>query len=92
MVDSGELIGTLPLPVAGLINDELNAAEMTAKVAEMTKIAQERLGVQVHGPFMHLAFLSLTTSPTWKLTDRGLLNVENLEILPVLIEPALATA
>lgn len=92
MVDDGELIGTLPLPVAGLINDELNAAEMTAKVAEMTRIAQQRLGVQVHGPFMHLAFLSLTTSPTWKLTDRGLLNVETLEILPVIIEPALAEA
>jgi adenine deaminase len=89
MVDSGELIGTLPLPVAGLVNDELNAAEMTAKVSEMTKIAQTRLGVKVHGPFMHLAFLSLTTSPVWKLTDRGLLNVETLEILPVMIEPAL---
>lgn len=92
MVDDGKLIGTLPLPVAGLINDELNAAEMTAKVAEMTKIAQGHLGVQVHGPFMHLAFLSLTTSPTWKLTDRGLLNVETLEILPVVLEPALVNA
>lgn len=92
MVDGGELIGTLPLPVAGLINDELNAAEMTAKVSEMTKIAQDRLGVQVHGPFMHLAFLSLSTSPVWKLTDRGLVNVETLEILPVVIEPALADA
>lgn len=92
MVDDGELIGTLPLPVAGLINDELNAAEMTAKVSEMTKIAQTRLGVQVHGPFMHLAFLSLSTSPVWKLTDRGLVNVETLEILPVIIEPAMANA
>ena len=90
MVDGGEFVGTLPLPVAGLINDELNAADMTAKVAEMTRIAQTRLGVQVHGPFMHLAFLSLTTSPTWKLTDRGLLNVDTLEILPVIIEPAIA--
>jgi adenine deaminase len=86
MVDSGKVIGTLPLPVAGLINDLLTASEMTAKVAEMTGIAQQRLGVTVHGPFMHLAFLSLTTSPTWKLTDRGLLNVATLEILPTVVE------
>ena len=92
MVDDGELIGTLPLPVAGLINDLLSAAEMTAKVAEMTKIAQTRLGVKVHGPFMHLAFLSLTTSPVWKLTDRGLLNVATLEILPVVVEEELVEA
>lgn len=90
MVDGGDVIGTLPLPVAGLINDELNATEMAAKVAEMTAVAQGRLGVKVHGPFMHLAFLSLTTSPVWKLTDRGLLNVETLEILPVVMEDALA--
>lgn len=90
MVDDGELIGTLPLPVAGLINDELSAGEMTEKVTEMTRIAQERLGVEVHGPFMHLAFLSLTTSPTWKLTDRGLLNVDSLEILSPVVEPVFA--
>lgn len=90
MVENGEVVGTLPLPVAGLINDEMNALEIAAKVADMTHIAQKRLGVKVHGPFMHLAFLSLTTSPVWKLTDRGLLNVETLEILPVVMEDALA--
>jgi adenine deaminase len=92
MVDGGELIGTLPLPVAGLINDDYTADEMTAKLAEMTAIAQQRLGVKVHSPFMHLAFLSLSTSPEWKLTDRGLLKVDTLEIFPSLVEPMLKVA
>jgi adenine deaminase len=91
MVDGGEIVGVLPLPVAGLINDELSADEMVQAVETMTNIAQQRLGVQVHGPFMHLAFLSLTTSPEWKLTDRGLLDVESLTILPSVIENAVPT-
>jgi adenine deaminase len=92
MVDDGELIGTMPLPVAGLINDEMNAAEMADKIAELTLIAQNRLGVKVHGPFMHLAFLSLSTSPEWKLTDRGIVNVTTLDILSPIISVSEAVA
>jgi adenine deaminase len=86
LADSGEVIGTLRLPVAGLLTDELTAPEMSSAVAELTSLAQERLGVQVHGPFMHLAFLSLATSPVWKITDRGLLDVERYSVLPAVVE------
>jgi adenine deaminase len=48
--------------------------------------------VKVHSPFMHLAFLSLSTSPEWKLTDRGLLKVDTLEIFPSVVEPLLKVA
>jgi len=92
LADAGELVDRLPLPVAGLINDELTAPEMSATMARITEVARERLGVKVHGPFMHLAFLSLTTSPTWKLTDRGVLDVESYTILPAVVEPATAPA
>jgi len=40
------------------------------------------LGCKVHAPFMHLSFLGLSTSPKWKITDMGLVDVENFEILP----------
>lgn len=88
LADGGEVIGTLRLPIAGLMTDELTAPEMSAAVAELTSLAQERLRVQVHGPFMHLAFLSLATSPVWKITDRGLLDVERYSLLPAVIAGA----
>jgi adenine deaminase len=87
MVDGGKVIDSLRLPIAGLMSDEYEADDMTNKVAEMTKAAQEKLGVKVHSPFMHLAFLSLSTSPEWKLTDKGLLKVDTLEIFPPLRDP-----
>lgn len=85
LASEGEVIGTLHLPIAGLMTDELNASEMAAAVAELTALARERLGVRVHGPFMHLAFLSLATSPVWKITDRGLLDVERYSLLEAVI-------
>jgi adenine deaminase len=92
VVDGGEVIGTLRLPIAGLITDELDAGEMADALAQLTELAQQRLGVQVHGPFMHLAFLSLATSPRWKITDRGLLDVESYTILPAVVEASTTAA
>ena len=36
-------------------------------------------------PFMHLAFLSLATSPKWKITDKGVVDVENYKIIPSIV-------
>lgn len=88
LVDEGKIMGSLPLPIAGLINDEMTASEISTKIEDLTRLANTHFGITVHGPFMHLAFLSLSTSPVWKLTDRGLLNVETLDIIPVVIEQA----
>jgi adenine deaminase len=92
VVDGGEVVGSLRLPIAGLITDELTAPQMSAAMADLTRTAQERLGVKVHGPFMHLAFLSLATSPQWKITDHGLLDVESYTVLPTVVggTPAVA--
>ncbi|MCC6225374.1 MAG: adenine deaminase [Microthrixaceae bacterium] len=88
LIDDGEVIGSLRLLVAGLVSDELDAVEMSEAMDDLTRLAQDQLGVTVHGPFMHLAFLSLATSPKWKITDRGLLDVASYTILPVVAEAA----
>lgn len=86
LVKSGKVIGELGLPVAGLITDELSADELTDKMSELTRLAKEELKCQAHAPFMHLAFLSLTTSPKWKITDKGVVDANNYCVIPTLAE------
>lgn len=82
----GRVIGDLPLRVGGLITDELTGGEVSSKLEELESIAKNELGCSVHSPFMHLSFLSLTTSPKWKITDKGLIDVNNFKILnPIVI-------
>ena len=46
-----------------------------------------RQGGTLRAPFMHLSFLALSTSPKWKLTDWGLIDVESFRVLDSVVEP-----
>lgn len=81
LVDKSSVINELRLPVGGLITDELTAGQVSAKIRELEEDAKVKLGCQVHAPFMHLSFLALSTSPKWKITDKGIVDVERFEIL-----------
>lgn len=81
LVDKGSVINDLRLPVGGLITDELTGTQVSVKIRELEEDAKVKLGCQVHAPFMHLSFLALSTSPKWKLTDKGIVDVERFEIL-----------
>lgn len=85
MIKDGKVVGDLALPVGGLITDELTGEEASEKIAELHRQAQEELGCGIHVPFMHLSFLSLVTSPKWKITDVGLIEVDRFEVLPTII-------
>ncbi len=86
LVKNGEVIGDMGLPVAGLITDELNASELTERMSYLTGLAKDVLMCEAHAPFMHLAFLALTTSPKWKLTDKGVVDANNYCVIPTVIE------
>lgn len=81
VVNQGKVINELRLPVGGLITDELTGHEVAEKIRSLEADAKEKLGCKVHAPFMHLSFLALSTSPKWKLTDKGIIDVERFEIL-----------
>lgn len=83
---NGKVIDDLRLPVGGLITDELNGHEVSRKISQLEKTVKDQLGCKVHAPFMHLSFLALSTSPKWKITDQGLIDVNNFTILPPVIE------
>jgi len=82
VVKNGRVLDELALPVGGLITDELTGSEVSQKIADLERVCKDQLGCKVHAPFMHLSFLGLSTSPKWKITDMGLVDVENFEILP----------
>ncbi|OZU87814.1 adenine deaminase [Virgibacillus indicus] len=86
MIKDGKVVGDLPLRVGGLITDELSGREVSEKIAELTRLAKDELGCAIHVPFMHLSFWSLVTSPEWKITDMGLIDVDKFEILSPVVE------
>lgn len=85
MIKDGKVVGDLPLRIGGLMTDELTGKEMSVKIAELHRLAQEELGCGIHVPFMHLSFVSLVTSPKWKITDMGLIEVDKYEVIPTVI-------
>ena len=82
VVKDGKVLGELRLPIAGLMTDEKSASELTDSMSELHRIARDDLECQAHAPFMHLAFLSLTTSPKWKITDKGVVDANNYCVIP----------
>ncbi|HWN20783.1 MAG TPA: adenine deaminase [Gaiellaceae bacterium] len=81
VVDGGRVTAELPLPIAGLMSD-LPLAEVIA-ASEATVAAVHALGSEVESPFQSLAFLALSVIPSLKITDRGLVDVDRFELVPL---------
>ena len=81
VVDGGTVTAELPLPIAGLMSD-LPLAEVIA-ASEASVAAVHALGSQVESPFQSLAFLALSVIPALKITDRGLVDVDRFELVPL---------
>jgi adenine deaminase len=80
-VDGGEIMAELALPVAGLLSDRPLAEVIEA--SEATVAAVHALGSEVVSPFQSLAFLALSVIPSLKITDRGLVDVDRFELVPL---------
>jgi adenine deaminase len=81
VVDGAEVLAELPLPVAGLLSDAPLAEVLEASHAVIA--AARELGCELEAPFQHLAFLALSVIPSLKLTDRGLVDVDRFELVPL---------
>jgi adenine deaminase len=62
-----------------------DAAGLAAGVARLREAAVS-LGCRTPDPFMALSFLALPVIPRYKLTDRGLVDVEGFRIVPLFVE------
>jgi adenine deaminase len=77
----GKVQAELPLPVAGLLSDR-PLAEVVAATRACVDAARA-LGCEVPSPFQSLAFLALSVIPSLKITDRGLVDVDRFELVPL---------
>ena len=83
MFSRGESLGTLPLPIAGLMSDR-PLPEINNKLKEMNKTAYDVLKVnKTLDTFMTLAFLALPVIPELKLTDVGLFDVTKFKLTDI---------
>ncbi|WP_270180543.1 adenine deaminase [Alkalihalobacillus sp. CinArs1] len=74
VVRDEEVIGELPLPIAGLLSDK--GYQAVNKGLLELDIALKEIGAPEHfNPFLTLSFLSLPVIPELKLTDKGLFDV-----------------
>jgi adenine deaminase len=81
VVDGAEVLAELPLPVAGILSDAA-LGEVVERSHAIVAAAKE-LGCEVEAPFQLLAFLALSVIPSLKLTDRGLVDVDRFELVPL---------
>src|SRR5579884_394978 len=83
-VDGGRVVAECPLPVAGL----LSVAPLADVIAQSRACneAAAALGWSGDTPFLTLSFLGLSVIPSLKITDRGLVDVERFELVPVGVE------
>jgi adenine deaminase len=83
VVDGGGVTAELPLPVAGLLSDRPLAEVLSA--SDALNDAMVSLGVGFPHPFQVLAFLGLSVIPSLKITDRGLVDVDRFELVPLAV-------
>ena len=88
-VDGLRVLAECPLPVAGLLSDA-PLAEVIAQ-SRACNDAAHALGWTGATPFLTLAFLALSVIPHLKITDRGLVDVDRFELVPLEVSDTLST-
>lgn len=79
--EGGAVSAQLPLPIAGLLSDQ--PFESVVHDLERLERRLADLGVTVASPFMTLSFLALSVIPALKITDRGLIDIDTFELVPL---------
>jgi adenine deaminase len=81
VVAEGRALAKTPLEVGGLMSTGW-LDELRGQLKEL-KAAADSLGCVLGEPFMVLSFLALPVIPELKLTDKGLVDVERFEVVPL---------
>lgn len=84
VADGVRILARLPLPVAGLMSNR-PITEVRRALDEVI-VAAHSLGADTHDPFMTLSFLALEVIPHLKLTDQGLVDVDQFKIVPLWVD------
>lgn len=81
-VDAGRVLADVRLPIAGLMSD-VSAAQLSDQLRKLHE-STHQLGGILRRPFMALSFLSLSVIGRLKVTDQGLVDVEQFKVIPTI--------
>ncbi len=82
-VDGGQVVASLALPVGGLMT-ESPLPEVRREYDVLIKAAQA-MGSPMSDPLMGMSFMALEVIPSLKLTDVGLVDVEQFQIVDLFV-------
>ncbi len=75
----GRVLASLALPIAGLLSDE-PLEVVVGKLEKLEQVARD-LGTTLPSPFSTLSFLALPVIPELRLTDLGLVDVNEFRVI-----------
>ena len=81
VVHDRRVVAECPLPVAGLLSDQ--RLDVVVGQSRACNEAAHGLGWKGATPFLTMAFLALSVIPSLKITDRGLVDVDRFELVPL---------
>lgn len=81
VVKNKSVLAQLALPLGGLMS-EASPKEVELALLKLRQASQQ-IGCALPEPFLQLAFLSLPVIPSLKLTDQGLVDVDQFKIISV---------
>jgi adenine deaminase len=79
VADGDKIVAELALPVAGLMSEA--PFEAVRHDLETLRAAAKALGVVLAEPFLQVAFLTLPVIPHLKITDKGLVDVDQFALV-----------
>lgn len=83
-VKGGKVLAILPLPIAGLMSDQ-PAAHVIQQQARLLYATHHDLACPHEDAFMPLSFMPLPVIPHLKLSDLGLVDVDQFKIVPLVV-------
>jgi adenine deaminase len=84
VVKDGKVIGLVELILAGLMSTE--RAEQVARKAGTVLEGFKACGCSLNNPNMQLSLLGLVVIPELRISDKGLVDVDQFDFVPVLEE------
>jgi adenine deaminase len=79
VADEGKVLGSLATPIAGLLSAE-PLETVVAALERLERVARD-LGTTLPAPFAALSFLALPVIPELRLTDLGLVDVNEFKLI-----------
>lgn len=84
VVKDGEVLADVALPIAGLMSNE--RAQVVADKAQALLEAFRACGCTLNNANMQLSLLALVVIPDLRISDKGLVDVNAFEVIPLTVE------